>query len=185
VHIVNTASQYNIGEDLGKISKVKHREGVIENGFNGIADAVPILKNSVVQIERSRYLEAEPYEKTEQRHGYGNGYKGISVQTRVGTISLGVRQTRDCEFYPQSLERGVRSEGALKVALAEMYMQGVSARKVAKITEQLCGFEISCSDVSCASKSLDDQLQSWRDRPLEQYSYVYMDARYEKFATMV
>lgn len=155
-------------------------ELLIANGFNGIADAVSILMNSAMQIERSRYLKAEPYERTEQRQSYANGYKAKSVKTRVGTVSLAVPQTRDCEFYPQSLERGLRSERALKVALAEMYVRGVSTRKVAKITEQLCGFEISSSDVSRASKSLDDQLQSWRDRPLGQYSYVYMDARYEK-----
>ncbi|TKB09602.1 IS256 family transposase [Desulforhopalus sp. IMCC35007] len=155
-------------------------ELLITNGFNGIADAVSILMNTAMQIERSRYLKAEPYERTEQRQSYANGYKAKSVKTRVGTVSLAVPQTRDCEFYPQSLERGLRSERALKVALAEMYVQGVSTRKVAKITEQLCGFEISSSDVSRASKSLDDQLQSWRDRPLGQYSYVYMDARYEK-----
>lgn len=155
-------------------------ELLIANGFNGIAEAVSILMNSAMQIERSRYLKAEPYERTDQRQSYANGYKAKSVKTRVGKVSLAVPQTRDCEFYPQSLERGLRSERALKVALAEMYVQGVSTRKVAKITEELCGFEISSSEVSRASKSLDDQLQSWRDRPLGQYSYVYMDARYEK-----
>lgn len=155
-------------------------ELLIANGFNGIADAVSILMNSAMQIERSRYLQADPYERTEHRQSYANGYKAKSVKTRVGTVSLAVPQTRDCEFYPQSLERGLRSERALKVALAEMYVQGVSTRKVAKITEELCGFEISSSDVSRASKSLDDQLQIWRDRPLGQYPYVYMDARYEK-----
>ena len=83
-------------------------------------------------------------------------------------------------FNPQSLERGLRSERALKIALAEMYVQGVSTRKVAKITEELCGFEISSSEVSRASKALDEQLQAWRERPLGQFPYVYMDARYEK-----
>ena len=155
-------------------------ELLIENGFNGIADAVSILMNTAMKIERSRYLHAEPYERTEQRQSYANGYKAKTVKTRVGTVDLAIPQTRDCEFYPHSLERGLRSERALKVALAEMYVQGVSTRKVAKITQELCGFEISSSDVSRASKSLDDQLQTWRDRPLEQFPYVYMDARYEK-----
>lgn len=155
-------------------------ELLIENGFNGIADAVSILMNTAMKIERSRYLQAAPYERTEQRQSYANGYKAKTVKTRVGTVDLAIPQTRDCEFYPHSLERGLRSERALKVALAEMYVQGVSTRKVAKITQELCGFEISSSDVSRASKSLDDQLQSWRDRPLEQFPYVYMDARYEK-----
>lgn len=155
-------------------------ELLIENGFNGIADAVSLLMNTAMQIERSRYLKAEPYERTDQRQSYANGYKPKTVKTRVGKVALAVPQTRDCEFYPQSLERGLRSERALKVALAEMYVQGVSTRKVAKITQELCGFEISSSEVSRASKTLDDQLQAWRDRPLEQFPYVYMDARYEK-----
>jgi transposase-like protein len=155
-------------------------ELLIENGFNGIADAVSILMNTAMKIEWSRYLKAEPYERTEQRQSYANGYKAKMVKTRVGTVDLAVPQTRDCEFYPQSLERGLRSERALKVALAEMYVQGVSTRKVAKITQELCGFEINSSEVSRASKSLDDQLKTWRDRPLGQFAYVYMDARYEK-----
>ncbi|MFT5728827.1 MAG: putative transposase [Desulforhopalus sp.] len=123
-------------------------ELLIENGFNGIADAVSLLMNTAMQIERSRYLKAELYERTDQRQSYANGYKSKTVKTRVGKVALAVPQTRDCEFYPQSLERGLRSERALKVALAEMYVQGVSTRKVAKITQELCGFEISSSEVS-------------------------------------
>lgn len=155
-------------------------ELLIENGFDGVADAVSLLMNTAMQIERSRYLQADPYERTEQRQSYANGYKAKTVKTRVGKVELAVPQTRDCEFYPQSLERGLRSERALKIALAEMYVQGVSTRKVAKITEELCGFEISSSEVSRASKALDEQLQAWRERPLGQFPYVYMDARYEK-----
>ena len=155
-------------------------ELLTENGFDGIADTVSLLMNTAMQIERSRYLQAEPYERTEQRQSYANGYKAKTFKTRVGKVNLAVPQTRDCEFYPQSLERGLRSERALKIALAEMYVQGVSTRKVAKITEELCGFEVSSSEVSRASKALDEQLQAWRGRPLGQFPYVYMDARYEK-----
>ena len=89
-------------------------ELLIENGFNGIADAVSILMNTAMKIERSRYLQAEPYERTDQRQSYANGYKAKTVKTRVGSVDLAVPQTRDCEFYPQSLERGLRSERALK-----------------------------------------------------------------------
>lgn len=155
-------------------------ELLIENGFAGIADAVSLLMNTAMQIERSRYLQAEPYERTENRQSYANGYKAKTVKTRIGKVDLAVPQTRDCDFYPQSLERGLRSERALKIALAEMYVQGVSTRKVARITEELCGFEISSSEVSRASKMLDEQLQAWRERKLGQFPYVYMDARYEK-----
>ncbi len=155
-------------------------ELLIENGFDGIADSIGILMNGAMQIERSRHLNAEPYERNIDRKGYANGYKSKTMQTRFGKVSLTIPQTRGTDFYPQSLERGLRSERALKLALAEMYVQGVSTRKVAKITEELCGFEISSSEVSRASKALDEQLHAWRERPLESCPYVYLDARYEK-----
>ena len=154
-------------------------ELLIQNGLDGIADSITIMMNSAMQIERSRYLQAEPYERTGQRQGYANGYKPKTVKTRAGKVELAIPQTRDSEFYPSCLERGLRSERALKIALAEMYVQGVSTRKVAKITESLCGFEVSSSEVSRASKELDLQLESWRSRPLGAYPYVYLDARYE------
>jgi len=155
-------------------------ELLIDNGFNGVADAIAIMMNGAMQLERSRYLQAEPYERTEQRQSYANGYKPKTVKTRVGKIQLSVPQTRDGAFYPSSLECGLRSERAMKIALAEMYVQGVSTRKVAKITEELCGFEVSSSEVSRASAELDAQLSSWRGRQLESFPYVYLDARYEK-----
>jgi len=155
-------------------------ELLIDNGFDGIADAIAIMMNGAMQIERSRYLQAEPYERTEKRQSYANGYKPKTVKTRIGAIQLSVPQTRDGAFYPSSLERGLRSERAMKIALAEMYVQGVSTRKVAKITEELCGFEVSSSEVSRASAKLDDQLSSWRNRQLGSFPYVYLDARYEK-----
>lgn len=155
-------------------------ELLIDNGFDGMADAISMLMNTAMQIERSRYLRAEPYERTEQRRSHANGFKPKSVKTRIGEIQLAIPQTRDGAFYPGSLERGLRSERALKIALAEMYVQGVSTRKVARITEELCGFEISSSEVSRASAELDKQLSSWRTRKLGAFPYVYLDARYEK-----
>lgn len=155
-------------------------ELLIDNGFGNVADVVGILMNTAMQIERSRHLQATPYERTNERIGYANGYKPKTMKTRFGEVKLAVPQTRDGEFYPQSLERGQRSERALKLALAEMYIQGVSTRKVAKITEELCGFEISSSEVSRASAALDEQLEKWRGRTLEAFPYVYLDARYEK-----
>ena len=88
-------------------------------------------------------------------------------------------QTRD-GFYPSCIEKGLRSERALKVSLAQMYLQGVSTRKVAKITEELCGFEVSKSQVSQVSKELDEEFEKWRQRPLKTYLYLWLDARYEK-----
>jgi len=166
-HIQNT--QFELAMEL-----------LIDNGFDSVADAIAIMMNGAMQIERSRYLKAEPYERTDQRQSYANGYKPKTVKTRIGEIQLAVPQTRDGAFYPSSLERGLRSERALKIALAEMYVQGVSTRKVAKITEELCGFEVSSSEVSRASAELDAQLSSWRSRELGSFPYVYLDARYEK-----
>jgi transposase-like protein len=91
-----------------------------------------------------------------------------------------VPQTRGVEFYPSALEKGVRSERALKLAVAEMYVQGVSTRKVAAITEQLCGLEVTSSQVSRAARALDEELEAWRSRPLGETPYLILDARYEK-----
>ena len=155
-------------------------ELLIEHGFDGVASAMTILLNAAMRLERSRYLKAEPYERNEHRRGYANGYKPKTVKTKAGEIQLAIPQTRDSSFYPSSLQRGLRSERALKVALAEMYVQGVSTRKVAKITEKLCGFKVTSSEVSRASAELDEQLESWRNRALAAFPYVYLDARYEK-----
>lgn len=155
-------------------------ELLIENGFDGIADTIGVLMNSAMQIERTRHLHANLYERNVDRRGYANGYKSKTMNTRFGEVNLAIPQTRGTDFYPKSLERGLRSERALKLALAEMYVQGVSTRKVAKITEELCGFEVSSSEVSRASKGLDEQLTTWRERPLGSCPYVYLDARYEK-----
>jgi transposase-like protein len=91
-----------------------------------------------------------------------------------------VPQTRGVEFYPSALEKGVRSERALKLAVAEMYVQGVSTRKVAAITEQLCGLEVTSSQVSRAAQALDEELEAWRSRPIGETPYLILDARYEK-----
>lgn len=155
-------------------------ELLIENGFDGVAEAVGLLMNSAMQIERTRHLKADLYERNTGRIGYANGYKSKTMKTRFGEVNLAIPQTRGTAFYPKSLERGLRSERALKLALAEMYIQGVSTRKVAKITEELCGLDISSSEVSRASQALDEQLQAWRNRPLGSFPYVYLDARYEK-----
>jgi len=98
----------------------------------------------------------------------------------MGSITVEIPQVRGLRFYPKSLEKGCRSEKALKLAIAEMYVMGVSTRRVTKITEQLCGLEISSTQVSRLSKELDEQLQAFRERSLNHYEYLYLDARYEK-----
>ena len=132
-------------------------ELLAENGFDGMADACRILYNEAMKIERADVLQAQPYERTDHRRGYANGFKPKTIQTRIGTIPLAIPQTRGVEFYPEAIERGERSERALKLALAEMYVQGVSTRKVAAITEQLCGHEVSSSQVSRAAELLDEK----------------------------
>jgi transposase-like protein len=102
------------------------------------------------------------------------------MATRMGKITFDIPQVRESSFYPQALDKGLRSERALKLALAEMYVQGVSTRRVAAITEQLCGFEVSSTQVSQATALLDEQLEAWRRRPLGRSPYLWLDAHYEK-----
>jgi putative transposase len=155
-----------------------------EEGFDGMANAMAILINEAMRLERDTWLGAAPYERTEDRRGHANGYKDKRVKTRVGELALHVPQVRNVEggerFYPSSLERGTRSERALKTALAEMYIQGVSTRRVLKITQELCGFDVTSMDVSRAVKVLDEELEKWRTRELGRFEYVILDARYEK-----
>jgi transposase-like protein len=155
-------------------------ELLAEHGFDGMARAMTVLLNEVMKLERSHALGAGPYQRSEHRKGHANGFKPKTLHTRMGALTVEVPQTRGIEFYPSALEKGVRSERALKLAVAEMYVQGVSTRKVAAITEQLCGLEITSSQVSRAAEALDGELQAWRDRPLGETPYLILDARYEK-----
>lgn len=154
----------------------------LEQGPEGITNALKLLLNAAMNLEREHYLKAKPYERTEGRESYANGYKPKTLKTRMGALELAVPQTRDGKFYPSSIEKGIRSERALKVALAEMYLQGVSTRKVAKITEELCGFEVSSAAVSRTAMELDEELEKWRNRPLGCFPFVFLDARYERSA---
>ena len=155
-------------------------ELLAESGFDGMAQAIEILLNEAMKLERSDVLRAAPYQRTDARRGYANGYKPKTVRSRLGSLELQVPQARGIEFYPSTLERGERSERALKLAVAEMYVQGVSTRKVAAITQELCGLDISSSQVSRAAAALDEELDAWRNRPLGEMPYLILDARYEK-----
>jgi putative transposase len=155
---------------------------LIEYGPEKFRESLEMLYNQAMQIERSEVLRAHPYERTEARRGHANGFKPKRFNSSVGTLALQIPQVRgDVSFYPGSLERGTRSEKALKCALAEMYIQGVSTRKVREITEALCGLSVSSSQVSRVTRELDTTLSAFRDRELDDpYPYVYLDARYEK-----
>ncbi len=160
-------------------------EQLTTSGLDALPTLFQVLLNSAMQIERQKHLGAAPHERTEERTGHANGFKDKTLATRLGQITVAVPQVREVNgqgggFYPQSLERGTRSERALKLALAEMYVQGVSTRKVAAITEELCGFAVSSTQVSQAAQQLDETLEAWRKRPLATCPYVYLDARYER-----
>ncbi len=155
-------------------------EDVAEKGLEAVPEMMRVLINQAMQAERSKYMQAGEYERTEDRKGHANGYKPKTVKTRMGEITFAVPQVREGGFYPSALEKGLRSERALMITLAEMYVQGVSTRRVKAITEQLCGVEISAMQVSRATAQLDEVLQEWRERPLGEITYLYVDARYEK-----
>jgi putative transposase len=159
---------------------------LIEHGPAAMASAFATIMNLAMQIERQQALKAESHQRTERRQGYANGFKSKTMRTRVGEVSLRIPQTRgyhDDEgrpFYPKSLERGVRSERAMTLAVAEMYVKGVSTRKVTAVVEKLCGLEVTSTQVSRAAAELDEQLSAWRNRPLGEITYLILDARYEK-----
>ena len=133
-----------------------------------------------MELERSEFLGAEPYERTRERRDHANGFKNKTVATRVGRLKPKIPQVRNLSFYPKSLERGCRSEKALKLAIAEMYVKGVSTRKASQITEQLCGTEISATQGSRIARVLDEELEQFRNRELGAYRVMYLDAHYEK-----
>jgi putative transposase len=152
-----------------------------EQGHDGFAEGLRLLVNEAMRVERHQVLQAQPYERTDTRLGYANGYKSKTLTSRVGPITFRVPQVRgETAFYPSALEKGIRSEQALKLAMAEMYVQGVSTRKVSAIVEELCGTSVSSAQVSDCAKLLDAELQKWRARPLGTYPYLMFDARYEK-----
>jgi putative transposase len=155
-------------------------EQVAEQGLDILPELIRIVVNAAMQAERSEYLRAEHYQHTPDRIGHANGYKPKTVRTRLGEITFAVPQVREGGFYPQALEKGLRSERALTLALAEMYVKGVSTRKVKAITEELCGVSISSSAVSQAASQLDSELAKWRERPLGEYVFLYVDAYYEQ-----
>jgi putative transposase len=135
-----------------------------------------------LQAEFDRFIGAGPWERTAERRGLRNGTKRRRLQTRVGTIELRIPKDREGRFQPTLFERYQRSEKAFVLALVEMYIQGVSTRKVQKVVEQLCGVLVSASQVSALVKGLDDQLEAWRKRSLsgQKYPYLVVDAHYEK-----
>jgi len=154
------------------------------SSVNGDDPLRSLLRHTIQQVleeELTSFLKAEPYTRTEERRGYRNGYKPRTLKTRVGRLDLMVPKDREGQFRTELFEKYQRNEKALVLAIVEMYVQGVSTRKVKKITEELCGLEISKSQVSTLAKGLDTEIQKWRMRPLaKRYPYLVVDARVER-----
>lgn len=153
---------------------------IASEGLDALPELIRIVVNAAMQAERQQHLAVAPYQRSPAREGHANGFKPKTVKTRLGAITFDVPQVREGGFYPQALEKGLRSERALTLALAEMYVQGVSTRKVNRVLETLCGTTVSSTQVSRAAAELDEALTAWRQRPLGECPYLYLDARYEK-----
>ena len=150
-------------------------------GEDGLLNLMQDVVQRVLEEELAAFLQAEPHERTEERMGYRNGYKPRTLTTRLGRMELMVPKDREGRFQTELFERYQRSEKALMLSLVEMYVHGVSTRKVKAITEALCGLDISKSQVSRLAKGLDEDIHAWRFRKLEKdYPYLVVDARYEK-----
>ncbi len=149
-------------------------------GMQAMPQAMEILFNEAMLIERTQHLGAGHYECSGNRIDYANGFKPKRVKTRIGELDLSVPQTRSSDFYPNCLERSLHSERALNIALGEMYIGGVSTRRVSKIIESMCGTGVSSTMVSNAAKKLDEVLGAWRACPLGKIKYLMIDARYEQ-----
>lgn len=155
-------------------------EQIAEQGLEALPELIRIVINEAMRMERQNYLGVAPYQRSPERRAHSNGFKDHSARTRMGEITFAIPQVREGGFFPQALEKGLRSERALTLSLAEMYVQGVSTRKVSAIVEELCGSSVSSSQVSRAAGLLDEKLEAWRQRPLGEMVYLYLDARYEK-----
>jgi transposase-like protein len=170
-------------------------EQLIETGPDGMAATFTTLLNLAMRLEREQHLRAQAYERTPERGGYANGFKPKRIDTAAGTLTLQVPKSRGGEtpFYPQSLERGRRSTRAVMLAIAQMYIQGVSTRDVEKVMAEFGLESLSSSPplvdrkrstagqrVSRAAAMLDEELEAWRTRRLGAFPYLFLDARYEK-----
>ena len=169
--ISNKSNSYLIQEVL---------EQFATQGINQLKESLEKLFNGLMFAEREEFIGAQRYERTDERKAYCNGYKNKSLLTKSGEIQLQVPQVREGAFYPSCLEKGQRVEQARKLVLAEAYVQGVSTRKMTQLTEELCGKELSSTQVSRFAAVLDEEVTKFKERPLGNYSYLFLDAQYEK-----
>jgi putative transposase len=157
-------------------------QGILLDDPAFLREIVERMLQEFLEAEMTEHVGAAPYERTTERKGHRNGHKPRTLRTRVGTLNLFVPQDREGTFSTRLFSRYQRNEKALVLALMEMYVEGISTRKVKDVTEKLCGTSFSKSLVSSLAARLDSELQAWRSRPLEAeaYPYLFVDARYEK-----
>ena len=147
-----------------------------------LREIIERVLQELLEAQMTEHVGAAPYERTAERKGHRNGHKPRTVKTRVGTLNLLVPQDREGTFSTRLFSRYQRNEKALVLALMQMYVEGVSTRKVKEVTEALCGVSFSKSLISSVAEQLDAELSAWRSRQLEAeaYPYLFVDARYEK-----
>jgi putative transposase len=167
-------------EAQAKLSVAAAKE-LLKGNPDGLREVVRAVLQEVLEAEMTEALGAAKGERTGTRLGYRSGHYGRTLITRVGKLELRVPQDRDGRFSTELFERYQRSEQALVASLAEMYVQGVSTRKVKAVTEELCGHAFSASAISAINKRLDEGLAAFARRRLEEpFAYLVLDARYEK-----
>lgn len=172
---------------MNEHNQTTHQDPLInllfEDGFqNALPRIAEILINAAMLLERERHIGVAPYQRGVERNGSSNGFKARTFHTGIGALELSVPQVRDSDtiFRTSLLEKGSRSERALKSAISTMYLEGVSTRRVTRIMEQMCGFEVSSGQVSNLNKQLDAEFEKWRTRPLPEIAYMTLDATYYK-----
>jgi transposase-like protein len=164
----------------GKAASAVVKE-ILLSSPDGLREVIRTVMQEVLEAEMEETLGASKGERTAQRVGYRSGYYQRTLVTRIGKLELRVPQDREGRFSTELFERYQRSERALVATLAEMYVQGVSTRKVKAITEELCGHAFSASSISAINKRLDESLAAFAGRPLQEpFPYLILDARYEK-----
>ena len=171
-------AQYQINVD----SQLLHQLFLGNTQDSGVAKLLESVLNQILQAQVTEQLEAQLYERTENRQGYRNGSYPHQLHTRIGTITLSVPRIRGGKFTTELFARYQRSEQALILTMMEMVVNGVSTRKVAQVTEELCGTEFSKSTVADLCKRLDPIVTAWNNRPLSdsRFPFVLVDALYLK-----
>ena len=140
----------------------------------GLKGLIEVVANQVLDAQMTEHLSASSYERSSERKGYRNGYRSRQLYTRVGKLVLRVPQSRDGEFSTELFSRFQRSEQALVLAMMEMVLQGVSTRKVERVTQELCGESFSKSTVSRLCTNLDARVQSWNGRRLDGQAFPFL-----------